>query len=80
MAGGLASGVPGAEENIPDYVLPNDSSETYDRRSSIINYELNEINQEILKAPGQVEDITVAVLINRQVLLDGDFNPDVEQT
>lgn len=79
IASGSASGVPGYEENTPDYVMANENNETYNKRSSIINYELNQINQEILKAPGQVEDITVAVLINRQVLRDEEFNADVEQ-
>ncbi len=72
-----AVGVPGVEENIQDYVIAEEDGENYSRRSSIINYELNEINQEILRAPGQVEDITVAVLINRQVLLDEEFNEDI---
>lgn len=72
-----AVGVPGVEENIQDYVIAEEDGENYSRRSSIINYELNEINQEILRAPGQVEDITVAVLINRQALLDEEFNEDI---
>jgi len=72
-----AVGVPGVEENVQDYVIAEEDGENYSRRSSIINYELNEINQEILRAPGQVEDITVAVLINRQVLLDEEFNEDI---
>jgi len=72
-----AVGVPGVEENIQDYVIAEEDGENYSRRSSIINYELNEINQEILRAPGQVEDITVAVLINRQFLLDEEFNEDI---
>lgn len=79
MADGTASGVPGTEENIPDYTMVDESNETYSKRSSIINYELNQINQEILKAPGQVEDVTVAVLVNKQVLIDGEFNEEVEQ-
>jgi len=79
VARGSGQGTPGTEGNIPDYEMANDSNEVSNKRSSIINYELNQINQEILKAPGQVEDITVAVLINRDVLLNGNFNADVEK-
>ncbi|NLX61701.1 MAG: flagellar M-ring protein FliF [Tissierellia bacterium] len=74
-----ASGRPGTDANIPDYIMEDEDREAYYKRNSIINYELNEINQEILRAPGQVEDITVAVLINRQVLLDEEFNEDIRR-
>lgn len=66
MVGGAGGGEPGVETNPPDYAMPEDSSERYDMINRVINYELNEINKEIKKAPGQVEDITVAVLINRE--------------
>lgn len=79
VARGSGQGTPGTEGNIRNYEMANDSNEVSNKRSSIINYELNQINQEILKAPGQVEDITVAVLINRDVLLNGNFNADVEK-
>ena len=79
MVGGVARGEAGTETNPPDYVMPEDGSERYDKRSSTINYELDEINKEIMKAPGQVEDITVAVLINKDALRDGDFTPDKEK-
>ncbi|MCF6466317.1 flagellar basal-body MS-ring/collar protein FliF [Clostridium sp. Cult2] len=79
MVGGGTGGVPGVEENPPDYTMEDDESERYDKRSSTINYELDEINKEIRKAPGQVEDITVAVLINKDVLIDGDFSQEKER-
>ena len=68
MAGGASKGEPGVDSNSPDYAMPEDSDEKYAMASSTINYELNEINKEIRKAPGQVEDITVAVLINKEDL------------
>ena len=49
--------------------MMEDGNERYSKISNTINYELNEINKEIRKAPGQVEDITVAVLINRNALM-----------
>lgn len=77
--GGIASGIPGAEENIDDYAMSEDNYETYSSKSSTINFELNQINKEILKAPGQVEDITVAVLVNKQALQDGIFNEEIQE-
>ena len=79
VAGGNAQGTPGENENIPDDVMPDENQETYNKSSSVINYELNQINQEILKAPGQVEDITVAVLINSNVLVNGSLTQDTER-
>lgn len=79
MIGGAGGGVPGAEENVEDYPMVDDSTNRYDKVSRIINNELNEINKEIRKAPGQVESITVAVLINEDALLDGEMTPQKEK-
>lgn len=79
MVGGIARGTPGSDENPLDYQMPADGSERYDKRSSTINYELNEINKEIRKAPGQVEDITVAVLVNKDVLIDNNLTPEMKE-
>ena len=67
MSGGATGGEPGTDSNT-DYAMPEDDSERYDMIKSVINNELNEINKEIKKAPGQIEDITVAILINREDL------------
>lgn len=79
MIGGAAGGTPGVEENPPEYVMPEDGSERYDKVSRVINYELNEINKEIRKAPGEVEAVTVAVLINQDALIDGNLTADKER-
>lgn len=69
MVGGSASGTPGTGSNLPeDQVMVGEDAERYNMVKRIINNELNEINKEIKRAPGQVEDITVAVLINREDL------------
>lgn len=68
MVGGASGGEPGTEPNPEDYAMTEDGSERYDMIKRVINNELNEINKEIRKAPGQVEDITVAVLINKDDL------------
>jgi len=79
MIGGTSGGVPGVETNVEDYQMLDDTTSRYDRVSRIINNELNEINKEISKAPGQVESVTVAVLINSDALVDGEMTPDKEK-
>jgi len=79
MVGGTEGGVPGTGTNVEDYQTIDDSSSRYDKVSRIINNELNEINKEIRRAPGQVESITVAVLINKDALLDGELTLDREK-
>ncbi|QEK12280.1 flagellar M-ring protein FliF [Crassaminicella thermophila] len=64
-------GIPGTDSNTDDitqYVENSDSVSKYDKASKTINYELNEINKKLVKAQGQIKDITVAVLINTKVL------------
>lgn len=80
MVGGAEAGIPGEDPNVDleDYQMIEEGNERYSKISNTINYELNEINKEIRKAPGQVEDITVAVLINRNALIDGEFTAGLE--
>lgn len=79
MVGGQTGGVPGVEENAEDYQMLDDDSNRYDKVSRIINNELNEINKEIRQAPGQVESITVAVLINKDALADGELTEEKQE-
>ena len=81
MVGGATGGIPGEAPNTDpeDYAMSGDGSERYDKVSRVINNELNEINKEIRKAPGEIETITVAVLINKDALIDGEFTPDREK-
>lgn len=79
MIGGGTGGVPGVDTNVEDYQMLDDSTSRYDRVSRIINNELNEINKEISKFPGQVESVTVAVLLNKDALVGGEMTPDKEK-
>lgn len=78
MVGGTGGGVP-VDPNVEDYQTFDDTTSRYDRVSRIINNELNEINKEISKIPGQVESVTVAVLINSDALVDGEMTPEKEK-
>lgn len=79
MIGGEQGGIPGVEENTEDYQMLDDNSNRYDKVSRIINNELNQINKEIRQAPGQVESITVAVILNKDTLADGDMTEEREK-
>ena len=68
-----AGQIPGTDPNVEDivqYVEQDGYTSTYEEASRTINYEINELRQKIIKAQGQVQDITVAVYINSSALPD----------
>ena len=74
----VVGGVPGTDENIeaPQYVEGEEGTARYEEASRTINYEINEINERIVGAQGQVEDISVAVYVNSGALADGDLSEE----
>ncbi|TCO79952.1 flagellar M-ring protein FliF C-terminal domain-containing protein [Marinisporobacter balticus] len=71
VVNGSEGGIPGTDSNAEDITQYTENSESvskYDKANKTINYELNEINKKLVKAQGQVKDITVAVLINKKSL------------
>ncbi|MEY8303199.1 flagellar basal-body MS-ring/collar protein FliF [Anaerosalibacter bizertensis] len=79
MVGGEGNIPVGVDGNPPDYEMEDGGVSRYDKASRVINNELNEINREIKRAPGQVEGITVAVLINEAALIDGEMTEEKRQ-
>ncbi|QZY56746.1 flagellar basal-body MS-ring/collar protein FliF [Crassaminicella profunda] len=82
LTNGSDGGVPGTDSNSEDitqYVEDSGNGSKYDKANKTINYELNEINKKIVKAQGQVKDITVAVLINKQILPNGELTDEEEK-
>jgi len=70
---GVAAGVAGADSNLPSYQTPEGGGTSqYTRTESIKNYEINEISERIVVAPGTVKRLSVAVVIN------GDLTPEQE--
>lgn len=64
-------GVPGVDSNegeVPQYVETTGGNSNHTKNNKVINYELNETRTRSVKAQGQVKDITVAVLINSEIL------------
>lgn len=60
---------PNTEEEIIDYAeVDQDSESLQEKHNRIVNYEINEKNQQIEKSPGQTEAITVAVILNEEAI------------
>ncbi|KPU28222.1 hypothetical protein TR13x_02475 [Caloranaerobacter sp. TR13] len=79
MVNGLDGGVPGVDsnsDNAVDYVQSDKDNSKFYKASKTINYELNEINKQIEKAPGNIESITVAILINKDAIADGELSAE----
>lgn len=58
-----------------DYATEDGNVSKYDKASEVINYELNEINRQIKKVPGDIESVTVAILINEEAI-DGELTDE----
>lgn len=80
MVNGANGGIPGTDintqDNITDYTQFDGNNSKYDKASETINFEINEINKQIKKAPGQIETITVAILINKDSLAEGEMDDE----
>ncbi len=62
----VAGGVPGTDTNIPTYDAAADETQsTHEAFESITNYEINEKIISHVYAPGNVERISVGVIVNR---------------
>lgn len=61
-----AQGVPGTTSNIPQYQMRREGSEggSYESSDVITNYEINEKIERHVYAPGEVERLSVAVIVN----------------
>lgn len=61
--GGSAGGTAGTgETDVPGYVTSSSTGDsTYDETQNRVNYEVNRINNEIVKSPYQIDDITINV-------------------
>ena len=65
-------GVPGTDTNsdITQYVETDTSKAQYSEANSVINYEINEINKQIVREQGNIDALTIAVIINKDSLKD----------
>lgn len=63
-------GVPGTDTNtdINQYAEVDSSKAQYNEASTIVNYEINEIKEQIVKEMGNIQSLSVSVLINENGL------------
>lgn len=60
-------GVPGAETNLPEageLINGGEGATSYSRSEETINYEISQVNQTEVVAPGQIEKITLSVMVD----------------
>lgn len=65
-------GVPGTDSNIDITTYPqvDESQSNYTEASSIVNYEINETQKQIVKEQGNIETFSISVLINQDALIE----------
>jgi flagellar M-ring protein FliF len=64
---GSAEGVAGTDSNgvgVPEYVIDDSNIDEFETISRTVNYELNELQTQIVKQQGTIEKLSVAVLLN----------------
>ncbi len=72
-------GVPGTDSNsdeITQYNEIDSDDSSYSKENKSVNYELNEIRKSIVKESGNIKDITVAIILNRSTLENGELTDD----
>lgn len=71
-------GVPGTDSNsdITNYVEVGADGSGYKKASRTLNYELNQINTAMSKARGQIEDISIAIILNKEKLVDNELTEE----
>ncbi len=60
-------GVPGTTTNIPGYVTTNQGQSQYEKKESTRNYEINELKEKTVVAPGSIRRLAVSVLVDANV-------------
>jgi flagellar M-ring protein FliF len=68
-------GVPGQDSNgdIPEYPAAADGDSDYKKVSNTVNYELNQIKEQLESAQGQIKDLSVSVVID-----SADLTPEIK--
>jgi len=73
--GDAAGGIPGQDSNgdIPEYPTTQGNGSDYEKVSKTVNYELDQIREELEGAQGQIKELSVSVVID-----SADMAPDVK--
>lgn len=71
LSGTTSGGVPGTQSNftsVPSYGVPGSGAATgYEKRDTVMNYEVNKTVNRTVKAPGRVKRLSLAVLVEDTV-------------
>lgn len=60
-------GIPGTDSNITEYRLLSDNQRSnYEKDERIVNYEIDRIEERIVKAPGEVRRLSVSLFIDNE--------------
>jgi flagellar M-ring protein FliF len=59
-------GAPGTTSNIPQYEVQNQQEQSRESEEEVINYEINKRIEEYVQAPGNVERLSVSVMVNSE--------------
>lgn len=73
VGGAGMEGVPGTDSNTGEATSVTegtDAGSRYEKASKTLNYELNEIQKEIVKSQGEIKMLSIGVLVNSKVLVD----------
>lgn len=70
QAGGVTYQAQGVTDEASQYPVTQDENGSYKRTESTTNYEVNQIKEQIEKAQGKIEELTLSVIINSDVLSD----------
>jgi flagellar M-ring protein FliF len=67
MTDAQAGGIVGETPNVTQYPVAADGEEgTFDKRHEIVNYEVNEIKERLERQQGQIEDLSISVIIDNE--------------
>jgi len=71
MTDAQAGGVIGETPNVTQYpTVAAGAGGNFDKRHEIVNYEVNEIKERIERQQGQIEDLSISVIINNEAVDD----------
>ncbi len=81
VVNGQEGGAPGTDSNteVTNYPTTSGMESTYKKANKTLNYELNQIKTNISKAQGQIKDLSIAVIINKKAITDGELT-DIQRT
>lgn len=79
---GVGAGEPGTAENgagVPIYPVVDTEDSVYEKNSQRINYEINTIQEQIVRAQGDISQLSVSVVLDSNAIDGLDYGDNVRQ-